>query len=143
MTKVQFKRPKIKPIPTLFDKAVELITGLLLVSIWVFAATKNFADDVLFISVILTIIYLGLTILSQYPHIFNYPVAITTENALKQYTLAVRLIRFLKLSIAVIFGTIMVSIHQLDGAKQLWLLPIILILANAPIAYYLYKALKG
>ncbi len=50
-----------------------------------------------------TIIFFGITFLSRYPHIFNYMVTITEENALKQYTMAVRLLRFLKLSVVLIF----------------------------------------
>ncbi|WP_071593339.1 DUF1648 domain-containing protein [Kamptonema formosum] len=33
-------------------------------------------------------IYMGLTVLSRFPHTFNYPVPITSENAARQYRLA-------------------------------------------------------
>lgn len=36
-------------------------------------------------------IYVGLTVLSRFPHTFNYPVPITEENALQQYRLACEL----------------------------------------------------
>jgi uncharacterized membrane protein len=40
-----------------------------------------------------SVIYTGLLILNRFPHIFNYPKAITAENARRQYTLATKLVR--------------------------------------------------
>lgn len=41
-------------------------------------------------------LYGGLTLLARYPHIFNYPIAITPENAAIQYRLARSMITWLK-----------------------------------------------
>lgn len=40
------------------------------------------------------ILFPGMSLVNRAPHIFNYPVRITSENALIQYTNAPRLIRY-------------------------------------------------
>lgn len=50
--------------------------------------------------------YLGLTLLQRFPNIYNYIVDITEKNALIQYTYAVRMMRFLKLIVVLIFSYI-------------------------------------
>ena len=56
-----------------------------------------------------TILYALLTLCSFFPRYFNYGVVeITLENAEKQYTSAVILIRYLKISVVVVFMTITV-----------------------------------
>ncbi len=58
---------------------------------------------------LLVIVGLGLLLyglvsfLNQRPHWFNYPVAITPENAERQYALATRLLRMLKLMLLLLF----------------------------------------
>ena len=49
------------------------------------------------------IIFVLLTILNRFPHIFNYTVIITEDNALQQYKMGTRVLRYLKLIIAIIF----------------------------------------
>jgi len=65
--------------------------------------------------VISTILFAGITILSRYPRVFNYPVKINPENALRQYTLAVRLLRILKLAVVIMFGMIAIMMVQNAG----------------------------
>ena len=43
------------------------------------------------------------TWLNKSPHIFNYPVTITEENAEKQYRIATRMNRVVKLSVLILF----------------------------------------
>jgi len=49
--------------------------------------------------IICGIIVIGLYILNRFPHIFNYPVKITAENAEYQYKLATQMLRVLNLII--------------------------------------------
>jgi len=49
------------------------------------------------------VLYSGLSVLSRYPHMFNYPVQITEVNAKKVYTLGIALVRYLKVLIIVVF----------------------------------------
>lgn len=56
-----------------------------------------------------TILYALLTLCSFFPRYFNYGIVeITLDNAEKQYTSAVRLIRYLKISVVIVFLTITV-----------------------------------
>ncbi len=50
-----------------------------------------------------TFLFIGLTVLNKYPHIFNYPVEITEGNALQQYKNATRLFRYCKFIITLMF----------------------------------------
>jgi hypothetical protein len=71
-------------------------------------------------SVIGTILFIGLTVLNQYPHIFNYPTKITAGNAYKQFKIATRLIRYMKLAMTfiftlIVFGTLQNAAGKSDG----------------------------
>jgi uncharacterized membrane protein len=55
--------------------------------------------------------YVGLTVLNRYPHIFNYPVEVTEENASYLYRTAKRMIRSLKLLFCLLMFCLVV--HQL------------------------------
>ena len=78
---------------------------------------------------------------NKYPHVFNYQSEITDENALHQYTNATRLIRFLKLTIVIIFGLIVFrTIQNVSGNADglgTWFLPLTLGMIFIPIIYFL------
>lgn len=62
-------------------------------------------------------LFLGMHWLQSKPHLYNYPVKISAENAERQYRTATRLIRALKLAVMFIFaylswGTIQVALQQ-------------------------------
>lgn len=120
-------RPKIKPDLSSFDKGLEWSGNLLLVVMWcltVYTVLKlpgtipihfdaggkpdgyGHKLTLLILPIIATIIYIGLTILNRYPQIFNYPSKITEQNAPRQYLLATRTLRFVKLAILIIFSGI-------------------------------------
>ena len=135
------KRPKIKVPFTTADKALEVSGGIALLLLWalVIYFYPQLPDTVpihfnlhgeadgfgnrqtmFLLPVIATLLFTILTALSSYPHTFNYPVKITEENALRQYTIAVRMMRFLKLGIVILFGiieygTIRTAMQQAEG----------------------------
>jgi uncharacterized membrane protein len=93
------------------------------------------------------IMYLGMTILQAYPHIYNYPVEITSENILIQYKLAVRLIRILKTLILVIFSfisykTIKTALGNSAGLGKAFL-PVFLLLTFGIIIIYFVRSLNN
>ncbi len=63
-------------------------------------------------------IYAGIVIINQFPHLFNYPVRINYENADRQYKLATRLLRFINVTIAGFFCYLDYSIIQTSLGKQ-------------------------
>lgn len=54
-------------------------------------------------------IYVMMVAVNRFPHIFNYPVQITEQNARKQYTIATRIMRLLNLCCLLIFVYITVK----------------------------------
>ena len=57
--------------------------------------------------ILVFLIFVGVAILADHPHLFNYLVEITKENAERQYRMATRLLRILNLLVAGIFLYIM------------------------------------
>lgn len=77
--------------------------------------------------VIGVVMYAGLSILSRYPHLFNYPVKITKENTEKLYTIGTRTVRILKLTIIFIFfyinyTTIKIGLKEASGLGDYFLI---------------------
>jgi uncharacterized membrane protein len=162
------KRPKIKLELTQSDKTFELIGWLLICAVWALTITnyKGLPDTIpthynaagiadgfgkkwmiLTLPLVATVLFTGLTILNKFPHIFNYPNEISPENALRQYTNATRLIRFLKLIIVVIFGLISFqTIRQANGQTEglgMWFLPLTIGLIFMPIIYFIIQFSKA
>ncbi len=92
-------------------------------------------------------IYIGLTVLSQYPHIYNYPWPITEQNAAAQYHLARTLIGALKTGIVLIFAYLQWQIIQVALGKGEGLgvafLPAFLLLVFGTIGVYFIKAYQA
>lgn len=99
------------------------------------------------IPVISTVSLAGMSILARFPEIYNYPVKITPENAFSQYTAAVRLVRWLKVSLALVFLLISVgttaSATGGSGSLGIWFLPLVLLLINLPLAIYLIRVFRN
>lgn len=161
-------RPDIQPGFTRIDRLLEITAWLCMVALWMmviwfydrlpevipthFNAAGEVDDTgdkiVLFLLPgIGTLLFIGLTILSRYPRIFNYPVEIHTENAFRQYTNAVRMLRFLKGIVAVIFLWITAAVilkagGQTSGSIGTWALPLMLALILLPMLYFVIKAIR-
>lgn len=161
------KRPQADIPLTSIDMAAEIAGWVLLIAVWLLTMTSygslpdtipthfNAAGEVdgyghkqtlLGIPIILSVLFVGMTILNRYPHIFNYPTAITEENYLRQYTQATRLIRYLKLTIVLIFGLVIYFIlRSVRGQSEglgVWFVPAILALTMLPVLIYLVKSIR-
>jgi len=161
------ERPKIKLELTATDKAFEILGWIFILAVWVLTITNytNLPDtipthyngagqadgfggkeSILALPLIATVLYVGLTILSKFPHVFNYPTNITVDNALRHYTNATRMIRFLKFIIVVIFGLISLqTIRNANGQSSglgVWFLPLTLGLIFIPMTYFIVKSFK-
>ncbi|MBS1765702.1 MAG: DUF1648 domain-containing protein [Bacteroidetes bacterium] len=161
------ERPKIKLELTTIDKTFEILGWTSIIAIWVLIVVNytNLPDtipihyngagqadgfggkgNILTLPLIATVLFVGLTILNKFPHVFNYPTNITTDNALKQYTIATRLIRYLKFIIVVIFGLIALQrIRNVNGQTSglgVWFLPLTLGLIFIPMTYFMIKSFK-
>jgi len=92
------------------------------------------------------IMYFGLYWLNKYPHVFNYPKQVTTENARSLYTYGTRMIRTLNTIIACLFtyityATIQVALGYQTGLGN-WFMSIFITLIFGSIGYFSYKSSK-
>jgi uncharacterized membrane protein len=94
-----------------------------------------------------SIMYSGLTVLNRYPYTFNFPVRITEKNALRQYTIATKLVRSLKAFVACLFCYLNYSTIQIAMGKQsglgLGFLFILFTVMFWGIGFYIYWAYKN
>lgn len=74
-----------------------------------------------------SVLWAGMTVLSRYPHIYNYLVEITEQNAARQYRLARRLIISLKAIIALLFLGITWQIIEAAHGVTYAILPLVAI----------------
>ena len=157
-------RPKIELELTRFDKTLEILGWISVLVIWILVITNYITlpdtipihynslgvadrfggkENILTLPIVATILFIGLTMLNQFPHLFNYPTEITDDNALRQYTYATRLLRYLKFIILVIFGAItwqtISNVHKIG----IWFLPTTVALMLIPLIYFLIKSLNS
>ena len=162
------KRPKMKLKLTTIDKAFEMLGWISVLAVWVLTIANytNLPDmipihynvagqadgfarkvSILIQPLISTVLFIGMTILNRFPHVFNYPTNITKDNALRQYTNATRMIRYLKIIIVVIFGVITLqTIRYATGEITelgVWFLPLILGLFFMPVIYFLIASFRN
>lgn len=159
-------RPKIKLTLTPLDKWLEALAISGCIWLWTFCVRaytilpeaipthfnfKGVADGygskaTLFIlPSIATAIYILMTYLNQYPHIFNYMVKITVDNAEQQYRSATRLLRGVKLFVIVLFSiiSIMITTSINNAGLSRWLgssLPVIIALFTFYTIVYVVKS---
>lgn len=160
-------RPRIRIELTVTDKAVEIIGWVALLAIWVLVISNysNLPDtipthyngignadgfgnktNILILPLIANILFVGITIINKFPYIFNYPTQITEENALRQYTNATRMLRFMKLILVILFG--LITFKTIQGANGqsfghgVWFLPLTLSLIFIPLTYFIIKSFR-
>jgi uncharacterized membrane protein len=90
--------------------------------------------------------YVSMAALNKYPHIFNYTVKITEENAPRQYAIATKMIRSLNTLVACVFAyityaTIQVALGRQEGLGNYFLIAF-LVLIFGTTAYFLFRSLK-
>jgi uncharacterized membrane protein len=160
-------RPMIRPEMTPVDWLLEAVALIGLGSLMGYIAyhyptlpdsipthfnAAGIADDygskasIFFMLGIALFIYVMMTLMNLIPHMFNYPGKITPTNALRQYTLATRLVRYLKTLIILLFfyisyTTTRVVFNEASGLG-LWFLPLFLGLVILPILFYSVIALN-
>jgi uncharacterized membrane protein len=92
-------------------------------------------------------LYILMTIIEQFPQIYNYPVEINEENAERQYRNAVRLIRLLKTVVLIIFSFLSFKTIQTATGKSSGLgkafLPVFLLITFGIIIIYIVKSMNS
>ncbi|RYZ95691.1 MAG: DUF1648 domain-containing protein [Sphingobacteriaceae bacterium] len=161
--------PKIKLKLATIDLVLEVLGWLSLALLWVLTIVNypglpetvpihfnasGKADGygskatILLLPAISTVLYLAMTAINKYPHLFNYGgVKITMVNALFHYTNSTRLFRVLKIKIVLIFTVIVHYTNSMamgqDSGLGKWLLPFILGMIFIPIVFYIIYTLRN
>jgi hypothetical protein len=153
---------------TPWDGAFEVVGVALVVGLWVFTilaypalpaiipvhyngagVADGFGDRwmIFTLPAVATVLYAGLTALTRFPHVLNYAVEITPENARVQYGIAVQMLRQLKVSVVLLFGALAFqTIRHAQGATEglgAWFLPAALALVLAPVGVGLVRASRA
>jgi hypothetical protein len=87
-----------------------------------------------------------MSILNKYPHAFNYPTKITMQNAEKQYTIATKLIRYLKFMVVLTFSLIVLltfwTANNHATLPVVWVVPVFIALFYIPMVYGIVRMFK-
>jgi uncharacterized membrane protein len=161
------KRPVVQWQLSSFDRFADTASLILLVFLWSFTlfawfnlpavvpAHFNAAGEInsysskattLVLPVIGTFIFALMTLLNKHPHTHNYLVKITKDNAVQQYTLSTRLLRFMKLAVLIIFSSITVAVFLIAkgtiAGLGAWFLPSMLIIIFVPTIYMIVRSFR-
>lgn len=160
-------RPRLKIPLTKADKLQEVVGWGVLVGMWLMVILNytNLPDTIpvhynssgiidgyghksyiWILPLVAALLFIGLTILNRFPHIFNYLTTITQENALRQYTIATRMIRYVKIILTIIIGFIVFKTIKIAfGQSQelgYYFTPLIIGLIFTPLIYYIYALIR-
>jgi uncharacterized membrane protein len=142
-------RPQIKIQKTKIERFMDVLTWIIVTALCVYTIVEythlpqtipihfnssgkadGFGNKstILILPIIVVFLTIMMSLVSKFPHQFNYPNKITPENAFRQYRLATNLIRYLKLAIVFIFSLITISTIWIANGKKtglgVWFLPV-------------------
>jgi len=161
------KHPKLKIYPTRNELFTEFAAFLLLVFFWIISILSldylpdeipthyngsgqvdafGSKETILLLPLIATLLFIMMSILSKFPHTFNYSVEITKENAEKQYKNAIGFIRLLKIAVLLLFifmnyQTMQIALEK-NKSLGVWFLPVTILFFITLVGYNLYKTYK-
>lgn len=162
------KRPIVKIPLTLFDKSVEVIGLLILLSFWIFTLfyynqlpdiiPTHFGAEgkpdgfgpkwtIVILPLISTLIYAFMTVAARFPHKMNYTATITQANAKKQYTTMTKMLRMLKVILLLVFfvtdyKTMQIALVWPDVLGR-WFLLLVFAMVFVPIFFFLIQSSKN
>jgi uncharacterized membrane protein len=159
-------RPEIKLKPERIDIILEVAGYIGLAALWILVSVMYYrlpdmvpthfdlAGEVtdfgpkkisFLMPIIASFQFLIMGVMQQYPEQFNYTVTITPENAERQYTNGVRMLRAVKVVLVAVFLTIEVySDKEYLGLvfNGYLLTPIVLTILILPLSYFMIKSYR-
>lgn len=157
------ERPKIKIPLSAADKIIEAVALLLLLIMWA-AILLTYSHlpqqvplhfnaegeidrygskaELFIVPAIATLLYIALSFLNDYPHVFSYIRKVHRRNARILYTNSTKMLRMLKLSLMIVFCAIVFFSFRaaFNGAGlEKWFLPVAIVLVLLPNLYLLRK----
>ncbi len=87
---------------------------------------------------------IGLNVAAKYPHLFNYPIKVTNENALRLYTFGIKLIQITSIYVILLFFyisyvTIKVANNPSSEGLHAGFLPVVIVSSLLFTIYVLFK----
>jgi uncharacterized membrane protein len=165
---METNRPQLKLPLTPADIVMEAAGGIAVAALWaiVIYSYNNSPDmvpvhfdlagnvdsyaekrTVFILPCIATVIFIVMTAINAYPHLFNYPGNITPENAERQYRTSTRLIRFMKFAVPVIFAVLEYQTYRVASTGSSgfdnWVIPLCMGLIFLPMIFYMIQASKS
>lgn len=104
-------------------------------------------SSLLIFPIVAIVLYAGMTVLNRFPHVFNYPVTITDQNAEKQYKYAKTMLSTLKFTTIGLF--LFIQLQTLNVAKEMQvgldtnILIVLIVVLFIPIVVYFIIAFKN
>jgi uncharacterized membrane protein len=164
----KMKRPRLNIPRTQLEVFCDLIAAAVVIGIaayliatWASLPAKipvhfNFAGQVdrwgsrntLFsIFAVMLAMFIGLSILQRFPHIYNYPFGLTPENVHRQYQVARQLLTLIKTEVVCLFAfiqwqTVLVARGR-EETLGIWFLPFMLLVLSGTTAFYFVQASKA
>lgn len=130
-------RPRVNVPKSAFDYITEINGWLAIVAFWALVYMLNFNTHLLVLCILSTLLFICIGQLLRYPHLLNYPVKITEQNALRQYTLSTRFLRYLKMIIVLIFFGVGLNIIISPDQLQPWVAFVVLGLTIIPLIIFI------
>lgn len=100
----------------------------------------------IYLIIVPTIIFLGLSFLARIPHKLNYPVVITEQNAYRHYHNAFRILTSMQLVTMIIFFYLMWNTNMISNGTSTALNPFVIgsfiLLLILPVTIYLIRAIR-
>ncbi len=145
------------------DKIVETIGWFVILSLWALTIINyhqlpevipshynetGTADDfrckstIFLLPAMVTVLFVTLTFIMRFIYISYNQIHTTDNNVLKQLSNAIRLIRYLKVIIAVVFGWVTYQTIRCSNDVGVWFLPLTIALLFVPIVYFIIKSFK-
>lgn len=162
------KRPVISIPRSLSERMLDAISLIVLIGSFVYTALswsslpeqvpihfdmEGEADEwgsrmtLLWLPVINSIMFAGMTVLRSFPHKMNYLIEITPENAAYQYRLSIELLAWIKMQVTLLFGYLTwAAIQEASGntgGVGIWLLPVTFLFPIVTVIVYSIRSLRG
>ncbi len=161
-------KPKIKPEPDSIDRFLDITGWALLIILWalVLGKFRQLPDKIpahfdlsgrpdrfdskgtIFILPLMgTVFYSVLSFLNKFPHVFNYTVRITEENARRQYLNATKMLRYTKLIIVILFTDIAMATISAASNPSMnmskWFTPVLFTLVGLLLLIIIYFIVRS
>lgn len=146
------ERPKLEIKPGYWDQVMDIVSWAGLVVLGGFGmyllGISTDSESAIAVKVLVPLaiaIIVGFHFLKKIPDKFNYLVPITPQNAQRQYTIAVRMLRVISLMILLDFAVVLLVIY-LEETRSIepneGLIALVVFGGMLPLIYYVWQAMK-